>query len=86
MNYPVNPGEITTQIMAEDPRDGWVQWKNYVLEELKRSNRVQETILKNQTKIHIEIATLKVKSGFWGLLGGAIPVIIGLATLLLRGK
>ena len=84
MNPPLNPQDPTTQIMVDDPQDGWVRWKNYVLEELKRGNRVQETILKNQTKIHIEIATLKVKSGVWGLLGGAIPVIIGLAIFFLK--
>lgn len=84
MNPPLNPLDPITQVMVEDPQDGWVRWKNYVLEELKRGNRVQETILKNQMKLHIEIATLKVKSGVWGLLGGAIPVIIGLAIMLLK--
>ena len=28
--------------------------------------------------LEIELATLKVKSGVWGLIGGAIPVAVGL--------
>lgn len=35
-------------------------------------------------EIKIEIATLKVKSGLWGLIGGVIPVVIALALNYLR--
>ena len=28
------------------------------------------------TQVRIEIAKLKVKSGIWGVIGGAIPVVI----------
>lgn len=27
-------------------------------------------------KLQIDVATLKVKSGFWGVIGGTIPVLI----------
>lgn len=27
-------------------------------------------------QIHVDIATLKVKAGIWGALGGAIPVLV----------
>jgi hypothetical protein len=33
-------------------------------------------IRRDITKIKVEIATLKVKSGLWGLVSGAIPVIM----------
>jgi len=29
-----------------------------------------------QIKILVEIAKLKVKSGIWGIIGGAIPIIV----------
>ncbi|MCP4599011.1 MAG: hypothetical protein GY847_00450 [Proteobacteria bacterium] len=64
--------------------NGWMVWGKHVLEELKRLNAAQEHIEKQVTKIHIEIATLKVKSGVWGLVGGAIPVVLGLAYVLLK--
>ncbi len=64
--------------------NGWSVWGKHVLEELKRLNSAQEHIEKQVTKIHIEIATLKVKSGVWGLVGGAIPVVLGVAYVILR--
>jgi len=27
-------------------------------------------------KLQVDVATLKVKSGFWGVIGGTIPVLI----------
>ena len=27
-------------------------------------------------KLQVDVATLKVKSGMWGMIGGAIPVLI----------
>lgn len=44
--------------------------------------KMQEQI----TLVRIDIAKLKVKSGFWGLLGGAISVLITMGIyLLLKG-
>lgn len=34
--------------------------------------------------ISTAIATLKVKSGIWGLIGGAIPTTIGIVFILIR--
>ncbi len=64
--------------------NGWSVWGKHVLEELKRLNTAQAQIEKQVTRIHIEIATLKVKSGVWGLVGGAIPVMLGLTYMLLK--
>jgi len=38
-------------------------------------NKLRELIATNQ----IDIATLKVKAGIWGLLGGLIPVVVTIA-------
>ena len=38
-------------------------------------NKVNDKI----TKILVEIAVLKVKSGIWGVIGGTIPVVILIA-------
>lgn len=38
-----------------------------------------EELRKEVVRVQLDIATLKVKSGVWGLIGGAIPVVIGLA-------
>ena len=64
--------------MAGEDNNGWEQWKRYVLEELKRQAHAQEAGTEVQRAILVEIATLKVKSTVWGLVGGSIPVLIGL--------
>ena len=58
--------------------NGWNEWSRHVLAELERLNGCYEGLRVSVEKIHVEIAMLKVKSGAWGALGGAIPVIIGL--------
>jgi hypothetical protein len=38
------------------------------------------------TEVRVDIAGLKVKAGVWGLIGGAIPVIVTIAIyLIIRG-
>lgn len=63
--------------------DGWPEWSNHVLQELKRlseSNELQTTEL---SEIRVEIATLKVKSGVWGAAAGAIPSVLVLLYMIL---
>ena len=31
------------------------------------------------TNVRVDIATLKVKAGIWGIIGGVIPVLISIA-------
>jgi len=40
---------------------------------------------KDITFIKVELGKLTVKSGVWGILGGAITVLIALAILILKG-
>ena len=69
----------------------WAEWsRNIVMEELRRLNsalaNIEKSIAgvhKDMSSINVEIATLKVKSGIWGLLGGAIPVVAALLYYLL---
>ena len=56
--------------------NGWNEWSRHVLAELQRLNTCYGTVNDQLQKIHVEIATLKVKSGMWGLIGGSIPVLI----------
>jgi hypothetical protein len=41
-----------------------------------------DTLRREVVKIQIDIATLKAKAGIWGLIGGAIPVVITIAIYL----
>ena len=43
-------------------------------------------IQKTQIKILTELAGLRVKAGVWGVIGGALPVLIGIAAYLLKSQ
>jgi len=57
--------------------DSWTEWRQHVLITLKDVNEKVDTLI-------VEVAMLKVKAGIWGLVGGSIPVIIGLALAYLK--
>jgi len=65
--------------------NGWEQWGKHVLAELERNNTDHAYIKKQLLGIEKNLGELKVKAGLWGVFGGAIPVIIGLGLLLLKG-
>lgn len=69
--------------------EGWPEWRKHVLEELKRQGTGQSEIKKELVDLRVsianDIATLKVKSGIWGVIGGACITGAALLTLLLRG-
>lgn len=66
--------------------NGWKEWSKYVLKELERISDQQTKIEKDIHNISIEIAMLKVKSGVWGLIGGALPVGVFLFVEFLKSK
>lgn len=55
--------------------DSWGDWGNHVLSELQRLNKNFETMQDSNSKMWVEIAMLKVKSGLWGVVGGALAVV-----------
>ena len=69
------------------PGNGWEQWQNHILIELKRLSdacegfpRAMEDLTKKvndeMTELKTDIAMLKVKSGVYGLVGGAILLVM----------
>jgi len=70
--------------MAEG--NGWDEYRKLVMTEIERLTReirhernnqkqVQQHLWDQMLRIEKEIATLKVKCGIWGLMGGLIPVM-----------
>lgn len=59
--------------------NGWNEYQKLVLHELQAHTKELEKIQTEIKNIHIELATLKVKSGVWGLVAGTVPVAIALA-------
>ena len=70
--------------------NGWNEWSRHVLAELKRlsdgQDKYQEKTDAAFLDLKVEIAKLKVKSGLWGLAGGAIPVAVGFLAYFLKGN
>lgn len=69
----------------ENGNNNWKEYKKLVMSELKRFNDYQEKLDKKLDKIIVDIATLKVKSGIWGFLGGALSVLIIILVWLMKG-
>ncbi len=67
----------------EQTSGGWGEYQRLVLSELGRLNDNMEERDKVIQGIQVQLATLQVKAGVWGLIGGAIPVVITIAIYLI---
>lgn len=65
---------------SDHGENGWQEWSNHVLAELRRQNEWLASIQRTMNDINVEIAVLKVKAGVWGATGG---LLVALTALLL---
>ena len=64
--------------------NSWLVWSKHVLMQLEFNAKCLSDIKKEQIAIGKEITALKVKSGIWGAVGGAIPVCVMIGLYLLK--
>lgn len=75
--------------MSDEAGNGWGEYRKLVMTEIERLAReirhernngkqVQQHLWDQMLRIEKEIASLKVKCGVWGLVGGLIPVVTAL--------
>ena len=72
--------------------DGWNEYRKLVLSQLidlnksveKLNDRFDTYLSKDISNVKMEIATLKVKAGLWGLLGASIPSSVAIIVHFLR--
>ena len=62
--------------MAED--NGWSKYEKMVIVKLDDHDDKFSGIEDKLTQIQVDIATLKVKAGVWGGIGGLIPAVIAI--------
>ena len=62
--------------MAEN--NGWSQYEKMVIDKLDDHDGKFNGIEDKLTQIQVDIATLKVKAGVWGGIGGLIPAVIAI--------
>lgn len=63
--------------------NGFDVWKNHILKELERLSDSQENMNKQMERLSVDLAMLRVKASVWGIMGGAIPVIVSLCVYLI---
>lgn len=64
--------------------NGWEEYQKLVIDKLENHAQQLKDIHADLVKIHEDIASLKVKSGVWGLVGGLIPSVIVIAAWLVK--
>ena len=66
--------------------DSWFAWSKHVLMQLEADTTCLRQLKEEITKLRVEVGRLQIKSGAWGAVGGAIPVVVGLAIWLLKSS
>ena len=64
------------ELMADD--NGWSKYEKMVIEKLDDHDDKFNGIENKLTQIQVDIATLKVKAGVWGGIGGLNPAVIAI--------
>ena len=64
------------ELMADD--NGWSKYEKMVIDKLDDHDDKFNGIEDKLTQIQVDIATLKVKAGVWGGIGGLIPAVIAI--------
>jgi len=64
------------ELMTEN--NGWSKYEKMVIDKLDDHDDKFNGIEDKLTQIQIDIATLKVKAGVWGGVGGMIPAVIAI--------
>ena len=64
--------------MASVDSNGWSKYEKLVMDKLDEHDDRFGNVEEMLTQVRVDIATLKVKAGLWGGIGGLIPVVIAL--------
>lgn len=73
----------------DDDAHGWAEYRRLVMDSIQRlaqeirhernnAKQVQRDLVDRLIDVEKEIATLKVRCGIWGLMGGLIPAVTAL--------
>ena len=71
--------------MTEDNENGWNEWSKVVLRKLDDHSAKLEKVGTEIVKMRERLARLEVKSGIWGIVGGAVVLIVALGISWVKG-
>lgn len=66
--------------------DDWAEHKLLILDRLKRLESWLEGVDRKANRLGRDVAVLKTKAGLWGVIGGALAVIIWLLSGVVTGR
>lgn len=58
--------------MTSDNKNGWNEWSNKVLGDLKDLKQLYKELANDITELKIQLAIIKTKAAIYGALGGTI--------------
>lgn len=64
--------------------DGWDEYKIFILQELKRLNESYDKLADLFQQSLVEQTRLKVLASFWGMLGGALAMLLAIGIYFLQ--
>lgn len=62
----------------------WSEYQKLVMTELKRLTKECKQLADALAKMHVEIAVIKVRAGFFGALAGSVPSLVAVLVMLLK--
>ncbi len=65
--------------------NGWTTWSKHVLAELERLDKEMNELNRCFIEIKVQVATLHVKSGFWGAVAAIVSIGVIMGITWLRG-
>lgn len=68
---------------GNDARGSWDEYQRLVLAEIERHDRWLTDLTEKHNAHSLDLNTLKLKAGMWGLAAGSIPAIGALLFMLL---
>ena len=65
--------------------NGWNEWGKHVLLELERNESAHKEMMSELKTISESLVAIKIKAGLWGALAAAIPTLVGVLVILMKG-
>lgn len=67
--------ESSATVHGEDLENGFSEYKQLILSELKTLREENKETRKSVDALKVDMAMMKVKAGIWGFAGSALPVV-----------
>lgn len=74
--------ESEFRLKNENPK--WDEWAKFLISEVTQLRKKVDDLTETVSKLRADIAVLKFKSGAWGIIGGSVPLLVGVLIYLVK--